>query len=117
MSTTILRNSDFGNDFEGGFLFTSATAAPTFPPNGQETATLVDASTTRRTPSAIRGLPRTTTAIITIVVTDIITIVWGLWELLNHRSKLTEKTPSIANGGSTFATLTKGGPFNPTETS
>ena len=102
---------NFGHDFDRGFLFTSATTARTFLPNGQEIATPMDACTTELAPSAVRGLLRTTTGIITTIVSGIVTIAEGLWELVAHRSTVDDKKTLTASGGSAFATMTNGRTF------
>lgn len=66
------------NDFSEGFLRTSTTAARTLLPNGQETATPVDTYTVEFISLVTRGLLRTATGIITIVIAGTVTIDQGL---------------------------------------
>ena len=103
----------FGNDFDGGFLFTSTTAAWTLLPNGQEQATPVDAYTTDAASSMFQGLLKKTTSIIAIAIAGTITIVGGLWELLNRRNTLDEGKFPTDNEGSSFATLANRRMFQP----
>ena len=81
----------------------------TFLPNGQESATPVEAYATEPVPSAVQEL----LSIITIAVTGIITIARGLWKLLTYRSTVVEIKTLTASRGSAFATLTNGRTFQP----
>ena len=74
----------------------------------------MDARATELAPAAIRRLLRTITGIITtIVVTGIIAIARGLWELVTHRSVVDIKKTLSASGRSAFATMTIGRTFQP----
>ena len=60
-----------------------------------------------------QGLLKKTTSIIAIAIAGIITIVGGLWELLNRRNTLDEGKLPTDNEGSAFATLANGRMFQP----